>query len=74
MIFSQFFQEKAMTLADQFARLVAKSGSIATVTPLIVTRAENTIQKSRTVYSIGEAINYQGIRKNAKLATGAVRD
>jgi hypothetical protein len=63
-----------MTLADQFALLVAKSASSFPVSPLIAPRGENATQRSRTVYSVGEAINQQGSRRNAKLAAGALRD
>jgi hypothetical protein len=56
-----------VTLADQFALLVANSVPQIRPQPQILNDTENNTQKSRTVYSIGEAVSYRGTNKNAKL-------
>lgn len=60
------------TLAEQFARLVASENlRQMPVIPDHVFREQN-VQRSRTVYSIGEAIRCRGQEHDAKLGAGSI--
>lgn len=62
------------TLEEQFALLVADAANPNWHSAPVVFRniSPSTPPRTRTVYSVGEAINQRG--QNAKLGTGANRD
>lgn len=62
-----------MTLEEQFALLVA-DGAIKSVPvlPELGTRQPSGSGRTRTVYSVGEAISHRGRTSNAKLGAGSL--
>lgn len=65
-----------MTLEEQFVNLFA-SGSLNRETGFprtINVEKKPKLTKTRTVYSVGEALTYRGTSNHAQLATGTKRD
>ncbi len=63
-----------MTLEEQFARLVADVAQrqVLPVPNPMVPAITTTTGRTRTVYSVGEAISQKGQGQNAKLGAGSI--
>jgi hypothetical protein len=56
-----------MSLAEEFARLMAQSGTTLPNLPTFAPAGSRSVVKTRTVYSVGEAISRKEPREDAKL-------
>lgn len=56
-----------MTIAEQFAQLMAGVNVQAPPAPVFKPMDQNPVAKSRTVYSVGEAVKRREQAKHAKL-------
>lgn len=65
-----------MTLEEQFARLVADAAytNMRPIPDLLRPTMTMPSARTRTVYSVGEAINQKGSGQNAKLGAGSLGD
>lgn len=65
-----------MTLEEQFAMLVAstKADRVRPIPNILRPAIGNTLTRTRTVYSVGEAICQKGQHSDAKLGTSSHRD
>lgn len=65
-----------MTLEEQFAMLIAstKPDRVRPVPNILRPAIGNTLTRTRTVYSVGEAIGQKGHNSDAKLGRGTVGD